>query len=254
MTPHDQRSTPPRPDAPGVPVPVLCARPRRGDHRAAASVAVAGGAPDRASHRARSGGDGVGMDRTAPHERPAVAGVRGRVDRRLRRARGSVFVAITDLPGPASNPGVAPPMPLAVVFFAILAINVPSLFVAFGLVLFGMRNMRQNGEFTYGRHSLELRPALDIHQTSCGQGADPVGCPQAPFGRRRAMGDSGRRRSAVRAPRWRDRNSGTGTLRLFAWRFLFVLGSQSQRSNLQGSGAGHYTLTAESIHVGWCTA
>jgi hypothetical protein len=52
---------------------------------------------------------------------------------------GSVFVAITDLPGPASNPGVAPPMPLAVVFFAILAINVPSLFVAFGLVLYGMR-------------------------------------------------------------------------------------------------------------------
>ena len=47
---------------------------------------------------------------------------------------GNVFGAITDLPGPASNPGVAPPMPQAVVFFAILAIIVPSLFVSFGLV------------------------------------------------------------------------------------------------------------------------
>jgi len=52
---------------------------------------------------------------------------------------GNVFGAITDLPGPASNPGVAPPMPQAVVFFAILAIIIPSLFVSFGLVLYGMR-------------------------------------------------------------------------------------------------------------------
>ncbi len=52
---------------------------------------------------------------------------------------GGVFGAITDLPGPASNPGVAPPMPQAVVFFAILAIIVPSLFVSFGLVVYGMR-------------------------------------------------------------------------------------------------------------------
>ena len=52
---------------------------------------------------------------------------------------GNVFGAITDLPGPASNPGVAPPMPQAVVFFTILAIIVPSLFVSFGLVLYGMR-------------------------------------------------------------------------------------------------------------------
>jgi hypothetical protein len=46
---------------------------------------------------------------------------------------------LTDLPGPASDPGVAPPMPLAGVFFAILAIVVPSLFVSFGLLLYGMR-------------------------------------------------------------------------------------------------------------------
>jgi hydroxylaminobenzene mutase len=52
---------------------------------------------------------------------------------------GNVFGAITDLPGPASNPGVAPPMPQAVVFFVILAIIVPCLFVSFGLVLYGMR-------------------------------------------------------------------------------------------------------------------
>jgi (hydroxyamino)benzene mutase len=52
---------------------------------------------------------------------------------------GNVFGAITDLPGPASNPGVAPPMPQAGVFLAILAIIVPSLFVSFGLVLYGMR-------------------------------------------------------------------------------------------------------------------
>src|SRR5262245_28383794 len=52
---------------------------------------------------------------------------------------GNVFGAITDLPGPASNPGIAPPMPQAGVAYAILAIVVPSLFVSFGLVLYGMR-------------------------------------------------------------------------------------------------------------------
>ena len=52
---------------------------------------------------------------------------------------GNTFGAITDLPGPASNPGVAPPMPQAAVFFAILAIVVPSVLVSFGLVLYGMR-------------------------------------------------------------------------------------------------------------------
>jgi len=52
---------------------------------------------------------------------------------------GNVFGALADLPGPASNPGVAPPMPQAVVFYAILAIIVPSLFVSFGLVLYGLR-------------------------------------------------------------------------------------------------------------------
>jgi len=52
---------------------------------------------------------------------------------------GNVFGAIADLPGPASNPEVAAPMPQAGVFFAILAVIVPSLFVSFGLVLYGMR-------------------------------------------------------------------------------------------------------------------
>ena len=52
---------------------------------------------------------------------------------------GSVFGAITDLPGPASNPGVSPPMPQGGVFLAILAIIVPSVFVSLGLVLYGMR-------------------------------------------------------------------------------------------------------------------
>ena len=52
---------------------------------------------------------------------------------------GNVFGALADLPGPASNPGVAPPMPQAGVLFAILAIIVPSLFVSFGLVVYGMR-------------------------------------------------------------------------------------------------------------------
>ena len=52
---------------------------------------------------------------------------------------GNVFGAITDLPGPASNPGVTPPMPQAAVFLTILAVIVPSLFVSFGLVFYGMR-------------------------------------------------------------------------------------------------------------------
>ena len=51
----------------------------------------------------------------------------------------NVFSAIVDLPGPASQPGVAPPMPQAAVFFTILAIVVPSTLVAFGLVMHGMR-------------------------------------------------------------------------------------------------------------------
>jgi hypothetical protein len=55
---------------------------------------------------------------------------------------GNTFGAIVDLPGPASDPGVAMPMPQAGFFLAILAIIVPSLFVSFGLVLYGMRGAR----------------------------------------------------------------------------------------------------------------
>jgi hypothetical protein len=52
---------------------------------------------------------------------------------------GNVFGAIANLPGPASNPGVVPPMPQAGVFYVILAIIVPCLLISFGLVLYGMR-------------------------------------------------------------------------------------------------------------------
>jgi hypothetical protein len=52
---------------------------------------------------------------------------------------GNLFGAITDLPGPASNPGVTPPMPQAGVFLAILAVTVPCVLVSFGLALYGMR-------------------------------------------------------------------------------------------------------------------
>ena len=52
---------------------------------------------------------------------------------------GNIFNAIVDLPGPASQPGVAPPMPQAAVFFTLLAVILPATLTAFGLVLYGMR-------------------------------------------------------------------------------------------------------------------
>jgi hypothetical protein len=51
----------------------------------------------------------------------------------------NVFGAIVDLPGPASAPGVTAPMPQAAIFLVFLAIVIPSTFMSFGLVLFGMR-------------------------------------------------------------------------------------------------------------------
>jgi hypothetical protein len=51
----------------------------------------------------------------------------------------NVFVAIVDLPGPASRPGVPPPMPQGAIFFTLLAIVVPTTLIAFGLVMYGMR-------------------------------------------------------------------------------------------------------------------
>jgi hypothetical protein len=51
----------------------------------------------------------------------------------------NIFTAIADLPGPASQPGVAPPMPEAAIFFTLIAVIVPSTLIAFGLVLYGMR-------------------------------------------------------------------------------------------------------------------
>jgi hypothetical protein len=51
----------------------------------------------------------------------------------------NIFTAITDLPGPASQPGVAPPMPEGATFFALIAVIVPSTLIAFGLVMYGMR-------------------------------------------------------------------------------------------------------------------
>src|SRR6185503_19852505 len=50
-----------------------------------------------------------------------------------------VFAAVFGLPGPASQPGVAPPMPQAAIFFTLLAIVVPATLIAFGLVMYGMR-------------------------------------------------------------------------------------------------------------------
>jgi hypothetical protein len=52
---------------------------------------------------------------------------------------GNTFIAIVDLPGPASQPGVAAPMPQAAIFFTLLAILVPATLIAFGLVMYGMR-------------------------------------------------------------------------------------------------------------------
>ena len=51
----------------------------------------------------------------------------------------NIFTAIVDLPGPASQPGVAPPMPQAAVFFSLLAIVVPATLTGFGLIMYGMR-------------------------------------------------------------------------------------------------------------------
>jgi len=56
----------------------------------------------------------------------------------------NVFSAIMDLPGPASQPGVPPPMPQAAFFFTLLAVVVPSTLVAFGLVMYGMRGESTN--------------------------------------------------------------------------------------------------------------
>jgi hydroxylaminobenzene mutase len=51
----------------------------------------------------------------------------------------NIFTAIMGLPGPASQPGVAPPMPQAAIFYTMLAIVVPTTLIAFGLVMYGMR-------------------------------------------------------------------------------------------------------------------
>ena len=52
---------------------------------------------------------------------------------------GNIFAAILDLPGPASQPGVAAPMPQAAIFFTLLAIVVLTTVTAFGLMMYGMR-------------------------------------------------------------------------------------------------------------------
>ena len=51
----------------------------------------------------------------------------------------NIFGASVGLPGPASQPGVPPPMPQAAIFFTLLAVIVPTTLIAFGLVLYGMR-------------------------------------------------------------------------------------------------------------------
>ena len=57
----------------------------------------------------------------------------------------NIFSAITGLPGPASHPGVAAPMPQAAIFFTLLAVIVPATLIAFGLVLYGMRGEPDRG-------------------------------------------------------------------------------------------------------------
>ena len=52
---------------------------------------------------------------------------------------GNIFGAIVDLPGPASSPGMAAPMPQAAIFVALLVLIIPTTFVSFGLVLYGLR-------------------------------------------------------------------------------------------------------------------
>ena len=59
---------------------------------------------------------------------------------------GNIFNAIVDLPGPASQPGVAAPMPQAAIFFTLLAVIVPTTLIAFGLVMYGMRGEPDNRE------------------------------------------------------------------------------------------------------------
>jgi hypothetical protein len=58
----------------------------------------------------------------------------------------NIFSAIMDLPGPASQPGVAPPMPQAAIFYIMLAIVVPATLIAFGLVMYGMRGEPISGD------------------------------------------------------------------------------------------------------------
>jgi len=58
---------------------------------------------------------------------------------------GNIFSAVVDLQGPASQPGVAPPMPEAAIFFTVLAIVVPTTLIAFGLVMYGMRGDPDRG-------------------------------------------------------------------------------------------------------------
>jgi hypothetical protein len=63
---------------------------------------------------------------------------------------GNIFGAIAALPGPASSPGVQPPMPQAAILLALLAIIIPATFTSFGLVLFGLRGEPAPAEFNSG--------------------------------------------------------------------------------------------------------
>ncbi len=71
---------------------------------------------------------------------------------------GNLFAAITDLPGPASNPGVVPPMPEFGIFLVILTVVVLSLFTSFGLLLYGMRGTAP--ETSIGSDIRRSRPDL----------------------------------------------------------------------------------------------
>jgi hypothetical protein len=58
---------------------------------------------------------------------------------------GNIFIAIVNLPGPVSQPGVPTPMPEGAIFFTLLAVIVPASLIAFGLVMYGMRGEPRPG-------------------------------------------------------------------------------------------------------------
>jgi aminoacrylate peracid reductase len=119
-----------------------------------------------------------GTQRTAAYRCGLVAGYVGLV--------ANIFVAVVDLPGPASDPGVQPSGVPAIVFFTMLAIVVPTTLASFGLVLYGMRgNAVSESPGRAGVAALALLllsiPALATAQSSPRQIITEGGNPTLPF-------------------------------------------------------------------------